>query len=119
MPEIVLTKEEYQDWCASFLYKDIKCEYCGIPQLLLYKIPFLTSDLGKKTSAMGVDRVDSKGPYSINNIVWCCLLCNRGKADLLSYEQAKKHMGPANRRIYLESLGYSMEEILESEKKDD
>jgi hypothetical protein len=34
----------------------------------------------------GLDRIDSDGPYSVDNCVPCCYICNVMKSDLTVYE---------------------------------
>lgn len=49
----------YPSVFSSFLHKP--CHYCGTPDCI------------------GVDRRDSKGSYTVENMVPCCGLCNRMK----------------------------------------
>lgn len=109
-PDVAMTKEEYIGWCNQTPPDERTCEYCGIPQPYLRKLNQMT-DIGYVTQAMGVDRVDSKGAYSVDNIVWCCAGCNKAKSDSLSYNEMKSIVGPSMRTVWLLRLGYSMEQI--------
>lgn len=54
------------------------CEYCGdvggnVKKTKNYKEGFRYN---------GIDRVDSSGQYTSNNVVPCCAICNRAKRDM-------------------------------------
>jgi len=55
------------------------CVYCGTP-------PFRQHPKTKKTNGSitvnGVDRVNAKSGYTIDNCVSCCEICNKAKRDL-------------------------------------
>jgi hypothetical protein len=51
-----LTEEEFAKIIAS-----PNCRYCGVPKSLV---------------PLGVDRVDSKGDYTLENTTPCCSACN-------------------------------------------
>lgn len=61
-----LTPEQYHELC------DLPCVYCG------WKV---------KDTGHGLDRKDSKGPYSVNNVVPSCGVCNWAKHVNFSYEE--------------------------------
>ena len=66
-----IDKKCFVDW---FNKREYKCEYC------------------KKTPVkgrLGLDRKDSNGGYSMDNIVLCCRLCNTLKNKFWSYEDFK------------------------------
>lgn len=50
------------------------CEYCGGP------LPI---------TGHGLDRVDSNGGYTLDNVVPCCYSCNMTKSNTYSYDQMK------------------------------
>jgi len=71
------------------------CHYCGI-EPLTEKNPYLTKQRRERDSSNeqpwqlsatirvnGIDRIDSCGNYSINNVVPCCKICNYAKRDLV------------------------------------
>lgn len=60
--EVLLTIDEYRQVTAS------DCFYCG------GDLPF---------AGYGLDRKDSSGAYSLDNVVPCCKVCNRIKTDIL------------------------------------
>lgn len=54
-----------------------KCHYCG-------SLPFTlrtTQSKSKSKLLNGIDRVDSSKGYTIDNVVPCCVHCNRAKMD--------------------------------------
>lgn len=63
----LLTLEEF----LTFWQKD--CSYCG-----------------DSIVTIGLDRIDSDGPYSLANVVPCCLTCNKAKSEL-TQEQFLNH----------------------------
>lgn len=75
--EFNLTVEQFDELTSK------PCYYCGE----YYKQDYF----GKKYS--GLDRVDSKGGYNIDNVVPCCEYCNRMKLDYTKdffYNQIQK-----------------------------
>jgi hypothetical protein len=72
-----ITFEQY----LSFWQKP--CHYCG-----------------SQIKTVGLDRIDSKKSYNINNIVSCCWICNRAKMAL-SYDD---FMGWINNLIKYQTL---------------
>jgi hypothetical protein len=75
-------KLSFDDW---FSLTQLPCHYCGIEKYNNYK-GFLYN---------GLDRIDSKLGYLINNINTCCFICNR----------AKKQRSEIDFNKYIESLG--------------
>lgn len=59
------------------LHKE-NCHYCGVPPS---NILFPLNYNGSYTYS-GIDRVDSNKGYTIDNVVSCCIDCNRAKNDL-------------------------------------
>jgi hypothetical protein len=57
------------------------CHYCGNPPSNKYKPKHIHKDMLYN----GLDRKDSNKGYEIDNIVTCCIICNRAKMDM-SYE---------------------------------
>jgi 5-methylcytosine-specific restriction endonuclease McrA len=58
--EFNLTEDEFLSFWQH------KCSYCGDP-----------------IETIGLDRIDSKKPYSLDNCVPCCYTCNKIKMDML------------------------------------
>jgi hypothetical protein len=66
-----LTKEAFRELCEG------DCHYCGAPP----QIRRTHKNLSGSFNANGVDRMDSDQGYVANNVVSCCILCNRAKND--------------------------------------
>ena len=39
---------------------------------------------------LGLDRIDSSGPYTVSNVVVCCLVCNRIKSSIFSHDEMRR-----------------------------
>jgi hypothetical protein len=46
-----------------------------------------------------LDKVDPRGSYSANNVVPCCVRCNRIKLDHLTYGEMMEFVAPALRKL--------------------
>ena len=101
------TKQEFLKWSRLQLKA---CAYCGIPQNQWEKVAGL-NDAGTKSQVLGLDRKDSKIGYTLDNIVICCLDCNRAKAGQHSAEAFKKYVAPGIKALHLSRLGFSNEII--------
>jgi len=69
--EFSLTKEEFRELTQR------DCHYCGIA-------PGTTIVCAESTGGYvynGLDRIDSSGGYTPDNVVPCCTMCNRAKRD--------------------------------------
>ncbi len=74
----------YDDFKVLVKYN---CHYCNDPPV---------ARVNKKAgngfcAAHGLDRIDSKKPYTLDNVVTCCSHCNTMKLDL-SYDEFKAHI---------------------------
>lgn len=61
------------------------CNYCGEPPSNTFKTD---NDTGNYTYN-GIDRVDNNKGYTKNNVVPCCIICNRAKSTLSLLEFKK------------------------------
>lgn len=76
-------------WDLSFddfvkLQQGFPCHYCDLPFVM--------------RRGVGLDRIDNDKGYTKDNVVPCCLLCNRTRGDHLSYTEMKQ-LGLSMRRI--------------------
>jgi len=66
------------------------CDYCKISEADFLRIwgPFY----GGKTRGrvLEVDRKASKGPYTEDNCVLACAICNNAKSDMFDYDEFKE-----------------------------
>lgn len=107
------TKSEFMEWSRGH-EGEKHCHYCNVKESYIYKLSQM-NDAGRKTQILGLDRKDSTRGYTIDNIVLCCLACNRAKGDIFSYNEFKKYIAPGIRKAYLIRLGFSLEEIERTE----
>jgi len=71
---VVFTLEEFHAWARA---NPRICRYCRVTDAEYYAMGFQSAN-GKTLEALGLDRrVD--GDYSLDNIDWCCYICNRTK----------------------------------------
>ena len=68
------------------------CHYCGIEEkfFVQQRIPTASiDDQGnpRPSLKLGIDRIDSNLPYRFDNIVICCLVCNRIKSSIFSHDE--------------------------------
>ena len=74
----MLTKEEYRELLSK------SCEYCSGP------LP---------ETSTGLDRLDNKKGYSLDNVVPCCTLCNYARRDQFTPQEMRKFIGPAIKAV--------------------
>jgi hypothetical protein len=65
----ILVTLTYEEWLG--LVKDAACHYCH---------------KAIESNGCSLDRKDSEGHYSKDNVVPCCMPCNKMKSDVLSHE---------------------------------
>ncbi|MBO6261356.1 MAG: hypothetical protein J6N95_01950 [Bacilli bacterium] len=98
-----LTEEELKEWwlntadscfyCDSTIEEYIKIRdfvlsYCGTNELINYiKEHVYNKQIYRRIKTMTIDRVDSFGPYSVENIVKSCWICNSLKSNKKSKEE--------------------------------
>ena len=63
------------------------CHYCGVSSMLLQ---FYCEVMNIRTPWMSIDRKDNELPYSPDNVVPCCFLCNKIKGSFFTEEEMKK-----------------------------
>lgn len=61
-----------------------ECHYCGAA------IGWCESNRHKNGSRYNLDEKDSTAGYTKENLVVCCLRCNKAKSNLFTYEQFLK-----------------------------
>ncbi len=99
-PKNEMSIDEFLSWIKQ---RERKCFYCGIEE---NKLSFLEiySQIGLLVESLGIDRIDSNKNYSLDNIVLCCLACNKVKSN--SFNQAEMNL-----------LGKTIAEIWKSRKQ--
>ncbi len=91
-----LTFDLSLDHFSELIFKN--CEYCGIEPSLIRQHPTFAGEIVYN----GVDRVDNKKGYVVDNCVPCCKICNLGKHSMsydkwINYlDQVVKHRGSLN-----------------------
>lgn len=75
--EFCITQDEFRELTQS------NCHYCGVEpsQVVKDQQPQEDGTIGTYTYN-GIDRIDSKGGYTHENIVPCCRVCNTAKSDM-------------------------------------
>lgn len=76
--EFLLTTEQFRDIITR------NCHYCKIEPLQEFSV-YKAKDSGTFLYN-GVDRINSKIGYRIDNVVPCCWICNRAKGELSTEE---------------------------------
>ena len=84
-PSCNLNREDFMAWISS---KEKKCEYCSISECDLQGLE-MRSSIGLVIESLGIDRVDSFGDYTFDNMVLCCFVCNRIKGIQFSNTEMK------------------------------
>jgi hypothetical protein len=72
--KVELTYEEFEEFTRT-----VECHYCGEP--LVWRVRYA----GK--GGWQLDRKDTTGAYSKNNVVVCCKRCNFGKGNRFTYDE--------------------------------
>lgn len=107
--KIEFSKEEFLEWCWE-RRQNRHCHYCGIPEQYVCQVS-QKADSGRQTQRLGIDRLDSNIGYKLDNIVLCCIDCNRAKSNTHSADLFKKYIAPGIRKVHLINLGYTEEQI--------
>lgn len=81
-------KNDDLDFETFFKYSQQNCFYCGIEPINKYNYFNAASSRGSQKAKdegefvyNGIDRINSDGYHTADNIVTCCYLCNRSKND--------------------------------------
>lgn len=94
-PKFDLKHDDFMAWISS---KEKKCEYCSVPEGELHRLKMMSS-IGLVVESLGIDRVDSFGDYTFDNMVLCCFVCNRIKGIQFSNTEMKV-IGESIRQIW-------------------
>jgi hypothetical protein len=78
---LAMTLEEYSKMVGQ------PCYYCG------RKV---------RERGRGLDRLATDGPYSVDNCVSSCGICNVTRSDIFNIDEMKRIIGPAIRQVYEE-----------------
>ena len=78
-----LTKEEFFKFVSENKNENnkIKCCYCG------FEMELKPQRMNNRKNCLSIDRKNNEQGYEINNVVFCCNICNFIKNDLFSYEE--------------------------------
>lgn len=66
-----------------------RCNYCGISEAAYVSLAIPTPS-GKPGLRLGLDRRNTTGSYTVDNVVICCLVCNRIKSSTFSHNEMLK-----------------------------
>lgn len=81
--EMLISRREFMEW---YDMTEKKCVYCGVKWGDLKSLP---REYARRSgrSRLSIDRKDSFGPYSLENIVMACYMCNTIKNNLLTFDE--------------------------------
>jgi hypothetical protein len=82
----------FYKWYKAEVKNGYKCGYCGTEAKVLEKL-FDEKKLHSKkfTSTLHIERKDPNKPYSKNNCMFACSLCNNAKSDLISVSNYRQY----------------------------
>jgi hypothetical protein len=92
------TFDEFHAWAKKH---PRRCRYCGINDAQYRALGCISAN-GKPLEALGLDRLVDDD-YSLNNIAWCCYICNRTKNSHLTPERMER-VGELFREFWIEDL---------------
>lgn len=98
-PPLAISEEDFCRWRRE---TPQVCAYCGICEEDIPKVG-MRSQIQRPVRTMGVDRVDSRLGYSLDNMVPCCFWCNQIKGDRFSSDEMKG-LGVAMRSLWSSRL---------------
>ena len=79
-----LTEEGFLTWYGAS--KQRSCSYCGISEASFTSLK-RKNPHGFDIQCLGVDRCDSSGGYTTDNIRLACFICNRVKSDIFMVDE--------------------------------
>lgn len=85
-PSVQFSGEEFLEWSRT---RERKCRYCNLPDSEVRNIGMKTQ-VGLNLETLGIDRIDSEGDYSLDNIDFCCFGCNKIKGDVFSDQEMRE-----------------------------
>lgn len=97
-----ITKEDfifaYNDWVEKYN----TCHYCNIPYDLMIKDDWQNYTPQVRTKRWSVDRFDNMEGYTLDNIRFCCVVCNvwKGITPWVVFSETKKGIEVLWRRIF-------------------
>lgn len=71
------------EFAAWFVKQERSCAYCRVPEKYVEHLGLYTQ-VGLPLQRLGVDRLDGKLGYEIDNIVLCCFACNKARSNTFS-----------------------------------
>lgn len=107
---ITFSLEEFRVWANEH---PRKCIYCNIDDALYHSLELAQAN-GNTLEALGIDRLENSGDYSLDNIAWCCYVCNRAKAGRFTHQQFLR-IGVVMESVWREECATSLQEELELE----
>jgi len=76
-----------------------QCTYCGISEADFAALGLVNIRSKRAAQTIGVDRIDSDGTYTLDNMTLCCLGCNQIKSNVLTADEMHS-LGAALRTIW-------------------
>ncbi len=85
-PSLSISREAFLEWARSGARS---CHFCGVSEEDLPKLQ-LKSSIGLLVEALGIDRLDNEGDYTISNIAFCCYACNKAKGNVFTTPEMER-----------------------------
>lgn len=92
------SKDEFHAWAHTH---PRRCRYCGLDDAQYRAMNWMNAN-GRPLEALGLDRLVDDD-YSLDNITWCCYVCNSTKKSHLTPERMDQ-VGQLLRSFWLEDL---------------
>lgn len=86
---VLFSRPEFVAWKRATPERRF-CVYCGIDGPTLYSLGVVNVRNGRVYESIGVDRLDNTLPYSLDDIVPCCGVCNAIKGGILTFAEMKR-----------------------------
>ena len=81
---VSITKERFVQWYTEH---PKTCTYCGVSEKDISGIPFKARQGFTNRHRLEIDRMDSAGGYSLDNITLACPICNTAKSNFFTFEE--------------------------------